>query len=630
MTAFNLDTALKPIIKIYRADSAQIVGTGFWLGGRYLLTCAHVVVKALNIRDHTESRNQIIQLVFDGADDSQKLSAKVINCQFTDNEGGQDTAVLQLLDPVRLDRLPVQPAINFQGYRDIIVEAYGYADGNAAGRNITATTRGTTTACPMTNWVQIEVSQTIGTTVRGGLSGSPVWYQQRCVGMIVARDDLQPEDRLAFMIPVEHLRPALRIIQRERLHDILHPVFFALQSSIETAYQLCRSKNALTLSQQGLANILDDLADMSSGAVQPSDEGQPPDKLVQFVAALLNRSEPRQLDGLEIHLTTWANHYTQNFNAIRIHMGDLALSESNKAIAPNHPVLLIRVQPDDDSDCLDVRAWLIPDPAKYDPFTSDDGAQILAVCDVITGSAVASEESESSPSQGVSSQDLPRLIATYLDQVGQVGINPADLTVELLLPFSLLDAPAERFPMLYEGLAEEMAEPLGIGSDYCSQVIVRSQDRLFQPRAIPRWKQKWAQVQANDQTPASQVLIGKTKTIRRDIKSPNVLGLKLTSSPDLTNAGDIALLIVSGTPLAVWVRKNQAQQNWEHLLETAILNTHLNEVPQRVLTQRRAAPEPINEADCTTSSELGYHLALLWDNPYHVPPDQYLTSESLS
>ena len=624
MTAFNLDTAPKPIVKIYRADSAQIVGTGFWLGGRYLLTCAHVVVKALNISTHTDALNQIIQLVFDGADDAHKLSAKIISCRFTDNEGGQDVAVLQLLAPVELNRFPVQPAINFQGYRDVTVEAYGYVDGNAAGRNITAITRGTTTDSPMTNWVQIEVPQTIGTTVRGGLSGSPVWQQERCVGMIVARDDLRPEDRLAFMIPVEHLRSALRIIQRERLHDILQPVFPALQNSIEVAYRLCRPEHPLTRSQQGLANILGDLANMSSGTVHTAAESYPPDKLVQFVAALLNRPEPRQINDLDGQLTTWAKHYTQNFDRVRSAMGDLALSQGNKTITPKHPVLLIGVQPDDAPGRLDVRAWLIPDPAKYDPFTSDDGAQILAACDSTTDST------ESPQNQSISSKELPKLIATYLDQVGQAGIDSADLTVEILLPFLLLDSPVERFPMLYEGLAEELAEPLGIGAEYCSQVIIRSQDRLAQPRAIPRWKQKWIQVQTDAQTPASQVFIGKTKTIRCDIKSPNVLGLKLASSPDLTNAGDIALLIVSGTPLAVWVRNNQAQQNWEHLLDTAILNSHLADVPQRVLAKRRAAPEPAHEADCTTSSEPGYHLALLWDNPYHVPPDQYLTSESLS
>lgn len=67
------------------------------------------------------------------------------------------------------------------------------------------------------------------------------------------------------------------------------------------------------------------------------------------------------------------------------------------------------------------------------------------------------------------------------------GIKQEDLTIELFLPFSLMNQPIERMGIL----AGMDVEPLGIGEMECPHVLLRSRDRLEErSRVQSRWHKK--------------------------------------------------------------------------------------------------------------------------------------------
>ena len=208
----------RAIVQVFHGDSDAIAGTGFWVGDRYLITCAHVIEP-----NPTTSSDAIvgrqINVAFHQAGHPQKLSASVIDYQYEDREGGQDVAVLQLSQEAGLNIAPLQLASRMQSDLEATVKTYGYIKGNTVGRTVTACTNGFAG-----NWVQLEVVQTQGTSIQSGLSGAPVWCQKSktFVGIVVARDELNPGDRVGFMIPTAYLQTASSLVQRclmDRMDD---------------------------------------------------------------------------------------------------------------------------------------------------------------------------------------------------------------------------------------------------------------------------------------------------------------------------------------------------------------------------------------------------------------------------
>jgi hypothetical protein len=619
MAVIDFELGKKAIVQIYYSDNDGIAGTGFWLGGRYLMTCAHVVGKALSFSDYNQAKGQSIRLAFDEAGQAQKLFAEVIFCQYDAREGRQDVAVLRLAKEVSLETVNIRLATRLQQSRGAKVSTYGYVYGNEVGRNITAVTNGSAKG-----WVQIEVSQDIGIPILEGLSGSPVWCQQNrmFVGMVVARDDLCPEDRVGFMVPATELLAPCRLVQRRRLLDNLEPYEQDLSDKWIAAYQLCRNSHGVGRSHSRLDDILKDLADQGAG------EEDSPNKLVQFVACLLNDLDLAEFSKLTVGLTQWANDITADLEVVRDKMRVAALEKHSQAIAPLNPVLLLSVcqKGIEGTPTFSIQSWLLLNPGKYEPLTGK-GAEPLSLKGYKNDSGISNL---TSLTENFEYAQLPLLIAAYFDQIcrrGFVcpeGIDPSELTVELFLPFSLMNHPIERLGLSKLGFVE----PLGLDDPDCPQVLLRSQDRLDQSMAYSLWKKKWAQVDNCQQEPTTKLLVSNRKTLKRDLKDERVLGIKLNTSPSTTDSGEIARLVISGAPVAVWVRNHPSAEALFQRLEQEVLAHPLKEFPAKVLSLRRDTQGLDSESDYATSGELGHHLAVLWENPKHVPPDiQYSTSK---
>jgi hypothetical protein len=626
MALIDFEAGKQAIVQIYYSESDAIAGTGFWLGGRYLMTCAHVVGMALRLTRYGDAMGQTVRLVFFEAGQTQALCAEVMYCKYEDLEGGADVAVLRLAASACVESCPIRLATCFQRPIGAEIRTYGYLQGNRGGRNIEAVTNGSAAR----HWIQIESSKKQGMAIAEGLSGSPIWCEKTdaFVGMVVARDDLRPKDRIGFMIPAEHLRFACQLIQNRALLDILEPYEQRLADRFRVAYQLCRNRHAMRSLQSGLASILEDLATQGAGSEDS------PNKLVQFVAGLLNDllngSERDEFEGLVDELQHWANELTDDLSGIMAKMRDIATAQQAQAIAPLNPVLLVSVYTEDiaGSPPFYVEAWLIADPEKYDPlgdgeaFPGNRGIKSVSLKGLgnnagFVDATLLNEE--------IAYDKLPMRIAAYLDQICREGIDLVTLTVELFLPFALMNQPMERLGMSRLGFVE----PLGIDDLDCPQVLLRSQDRLDQPRSHASWKKKWLQVGQNHQVPATSLLVADRRNLKRDLQEEKVLGIKLSASPVATNSGEIARLVISGAPLAVWVRDSPSSEALFQRLEQDVLAHPLTEFPARLLALRRNTLGLDNDADYAISAELGHHLAVLWENPKHVPPTYRYSASKL-
>ena len=206
MIVGNYRQAFKAAIaRIYHSNGA-IVGAGFLVSDRHLLTCAHVVSAALGIAPETvEMPTTTLELDFPLIAPGQKVKAKVAFWQpVNPTQVGEDIAGLELEEaltegqPVRL--LTVEELWNhpfqifgFPSKRDEGIWASGVIRDRLAN-----------------GWVQIEDIKAQGQAVQPGFSGSPIWDEvlQGVVGMAVAADKKRDETKTAFMIPTSILTKA--------------------------------------------------------------------------------------------------------------------------------------------------------------------------------------------------------------------------------------------------------------------------------------------------------------------------------------------------------------------------------------------------------------------------------------
>ena len=197
----NYRRAFKAAISRVYHGSGVIVGAGFLVSERYLLTCAHVVTAALGIATETvEMPTALVELDFPLIAPGQKVSAKVVFWQSVNGtQTGEDVAGLELeaalpeaSEPVRLVKTeefwnhPFQ-VFGFPSKRDDGIWASGVLRDRLAN-----------------GWVQMEDIKAQGQAVQPGFSGSPIWDEelQGVVGMAVAADKKRDETKTAFMIPV--------------------------------------------------------------------------------------------------------------------------------------------------------------------------------------------------------------------------------------------------------------------------------------------------------------------------------------------------------------------------------------------------------------------------------------------
>ena len=197
---------LEPALVRIKMANTVVVGAGFLVPQRRILTCAHVVNVALGRGENEADRpTRPVSVDFLFAAPRRTLSARVRNWVPAHSDGGGDIALLELENDVPDGAQPVQlvGAANASGH---VFWACGFPDGHPGGY----WTDGRIVRAQGTGLIQIEIPKLTGAAVERGFSGTAVWDHQLegVVGM-VATYDLAMERRTAFIIPTESLSEVL-------------------------------------------------------------------------------------------------------------------------------------------------------------------------------------------------------------------------------------------------------------------------------------------------------------------------------------------------------------------------------------------------------------------------------------
>lgn len=185
--------------------AAKIVGTGFAINDRHLLTCAHVVHSAGGAGPGARIH---LELPFD---DGRKCVATVLQEGWRpvprkfDSQTVGDTALLEIPEGERpLSPLPITSNRSAAGQASI--SAYGFP----TARPESAVAEGLVGRPVGFEWIRIENSSTA--MIEEGFSGAPAWSSDvsGAVGIVVAQDDLQK--RVAYFIPINAIAAGSPII----------------------------------------------------------------------------------------------------------------------------------------------------------------------------------------------------------------------------------------------------------------------------------------------------------------------------------------------------------------------------------------------------------------------------------
>ncbi len=186
------------VARIHSSDG-NVVGAGFLVGDRQVLTCAHVVARALNLpKDTTDAPSDEIQLSFPLIDGDETYPARIVRW-----DPALDIAGLELEAHVAATH-PVDLLETSSLWRHSF-GAFGFPAGYDDGVWTEGVLRGRTGA----QWIQLDGLQHLGYWVEPGFSGTAIWDLEHdgAVGMAVAAEQ-NLDIRSARMIPAATLLAA--------------------------------------------------------------------------------------------------------------------------------------------------------------------------------------------------------------------------------------------------------------------------------------------------------------------------------------------------------------------------------------------------------------------------------------
>ncbi len=262
--------------------------------------------------------------------------------------------------------------------------------------------------------------------------------------------------------------------------------------------------------------------------------------------------------------------------------------EQENAADPSFPLyLLIDLEPKAESpDCYLVQAWVWSDYRKQRIYAEDTPHSLNAI---------------------------PQLINTFLENIvhDQLEANSCPI-IEFFLPGSLLDSAVDQWVL-------EEEETLG----FRHSVVIRFRKRAIEKKYWPAWKSRWNEF--DPRQPVNRNLIEKvsntencfTRAFRLRLDEIICLVLTCALTPGSEEQHKLfALILRSGTPIALWSRKCMASpDDIQQAVETLTTSDILERLPDKVRQCRRKA--------WVGGEHLpGNHLTLLWDDFNRLPHTQ--------
>ncbi|MFM7325026.1 MAG: hypothetical protein ACKO4L_08855, partial [Nodosilinea sp.] len=134
----------------------------------------------------------------------------------------------------------------------------------------------------------------------------------------------------------------------------------------------------------------------------------------------------------------------------------------------------------------------------------------------------------------------------------------------------------------------------------------------------PFWETKWKNLETakDDQKPTSQVLSCGHKVFMNTFCDSTCLGMYLDSPIESEELKKRLLsTILGGNPVALWLRQAPPKSRFKPSFRT-LLNYPIGEITHKVRETRQDAFK------AKSKPHVGHHLALVWDNPHLVPPEE--------
>jgi|GEM_PF-2509847 len=613
------------------ARGNTVVGVAFFVADGYLMTCAHVVGKALQCSKKWQQisaeeilgQEVVLEFLREGLP-WEVRAAKVIFWRFNANfpKSDNDIAVLKLPGkmPEGFQPLPLDArkdyadkafkVVGFPRNVDIGVPASGRIEGDTydpAGR------------------VQVQGTDEQGYAIEPGFSGSPVWSPNcgnAIVGMTVARDQEREAAKVGFMLPVLRLKRALEQVDIESLIDILSPYAETKRTEIQRAYRAVvgdrLSHYPLSTQREPISALRDNLAHLAS---LPTPGETSTTSLHRF-AAYLSLLESAFPESLTTQLKAWL---ALRIDELRMLLDDvreiLAVGNDEKNQLPSpHLLVWVRVSPDYRSQGRYlIGAQLIRDPGHYDARSG------------VGGAALNSPKVFRDPNKGdtVALSDLEKIVQKCLVECSSHNLK--ELTLELFLPLNLLDTEAEHWseqaidelPPSFQEILGEPEDFLPVGVQY--RVVLRMTERIEKNLAIRRgqWQAKWSDLLVaveRGQTAGETLTPGQNQNFKTIAAKADCLGMHLVAGlADKERQNRFVYLAYGAAPVALWLRrpvpKTRYRQHFNRLLTQPI-----GEIASTVREERRKAYEKFPKLK-DRDRHFGHHLALIWENPYLVPPE---------
>ncbi|MCL2939418.1 MAG: serine protease [Trichodesmium sp. MAG_R02] len=193
------------------------------------------------------------------------------------------------------------------------------------------------------------------------------------------------------------------------------------------------------------------------------------------------------------------------------------------------------------------------------------------------------------------------------------------LTIEFFLPSNLMCEEVDKWK-----ISDSVAEEITLGIKY--PIRLRSLERLnldYLDDHLPQWYEYWDKVKYFLSKKPTLELFEHLSEIESfnwkllKIKLEKKIGLKVTRAHPKSIRKDLfKAILLATTPIAIWLRNDIPSLNQETFIDEILTFQPLSNLCKTVKNMREEA-----DANTQIDKHLSFHLAILWENPYRLPPD---------
>jgi len=214
--------------------------------------------------------------------------------------------------------------------------------------------------------------------------------------------------------------------------------------------------------------------------------------------------------------------------------------------------------------------------------------------------------------------DIPKKLNKFLKtSLRYLRGKQYQLIIEVFLPSDLIGTEVDRWK-----ISDPIVEEITLGIKY--PIRLRSLERLdldYLDSYLSDWYKYWDKVKTVLHNEAIQDLFEHLqemenfnwKILKNSLQDK--IGLKVTRAPTQAKTKDLFKAILTATtPIAIWTRCDIT--NFD---QVAAIDEILSFKPLRYLCE--SVRHTREKADAQTEEHLGFHLALLWENPHRLTPN---------